>query len=679
MWLVFVLACAPTDRVPKEDSAIATVEGDCIAFPWKCDDDGDGYAEMDADCDDVDASINPGATEICDGIDNNCDGYIDEDLTAPFYADLDEDGFGDPDASLHACEQPTGYLENSTDCNDAEPLSFPGNPEICDSLDNNCDGQIDEGVSNTYFADADADGFGDVNSPQVSCETPSGYVSDSSDCDDTTGTVNPAEPEVCDEHDNDCNGFVDDGVTIPFYADFDADGWGDADVTQDACALPTGYATESGDCDDSNPYVSPDGMEVCNSIDDDCDSLIDEDAADALTYYADADGDTYGDAAVTTSGCTLPAGYVTNTLDCDDGLASVSPVSDEVCNDIDDDCDGSVDEADAIDGSTWYLDYDSDGYGGTLITAVACDAPAHYVASADDCDDTESGVNPGATEVCNGIDDDCDGTLDNGAPGTVWYRDADSDGYGDLAATTTDCTAPAGYVADATDCDDGVAAVNPAATEVCDGTDDDCNGIIDDGAAGSYTFYADADADGYGDSSTTIIDCAAPSGYVSNDDDCDDGDAAVHAASAETCDGADEDCDGAIDNGGVCPCDTETHGSSTYLFCAGSTDWNSANTACRSYGYELITIDDASENTFAVDEGISRGWTANAWVAWIGLNDQASEGSYVWSSGGGSGYTNWNSGEPNNSGNEDCTELYTAYTWNDLPCSYSLQYICEVE
>ena len=108
--------------------------------------------------------------------------------------------------------------------------------------------------------------------------------------------------------------------------------------------------------------------------------------------------------------------------------------------------------------------------------------------------------------------------------GAVWYSDSDGDGYGDAAVGVSDCAAPAGTVADATDCDDASAGVYPGATETCDGEDDDCDGATDeDSASDAATWYGDDDEDGFGSASDTARSCAAPTGYVAMSTDCDRG------------------------------------------------------------------------------------------------------------------------------------------------------------
>ena len=107
------------------------------------DSDGDGFSECEGDCDDFNSAINPGATEVCDGIDNNCDGTIDEGVTTAFYADADGDGFGDASDTVEDCTAPTGYVTDNTDCDDTNATIYPGAPELCDGLDNDCDGDCE--------------------------------------------------------------------------------------------------------------------------------------------------------------------------------------------------------------------------------------------------------------------------------------------------------------------------------------------------------------------------------------------------------------------------------------------------------------------------------------------------------------------------------------------------------
>ena len=334
-----------------------------------------------------------------------------------------------------------------------------------------------------------------------------------------------------------------------------------------------GFTTDEGDCDDEDAAISPDAAETCNGIDDDCDGSTDEaGAAGESAWYADADADTYGDAEVETIACDAPAGFVADATDCDDTSDLWHPGAEESdCADPNDyNCDGSV----------GYANADGDGF-------AACQ----------DCDDGDAAGNPDASETCNGIDDDCDGSIDgvDEVTWTTWYADRDGDTYGDSATSVAACAQPGGYLADATDCDDGDATVYPGAPETCDGQDEDCDGVADGTDEVTWTtWYADRDGDTYGDPATAVsscstlsgvsvggdcndasadwhpgapeTDCADPSDYNCDGvvvyadadadtfaacEECDDTDPAVNPDAVETCNGVDDDCDGAIDNGAV--------------------------------------------------------------------------------------------------------------------------------
>ena len=336
--------------------------------------DGDGY-DSESDCDDADPDVHPDATEVCDEVDNNCDGFVDEGLTSTFYVDADADGYGSEEESIGACSEPEGFADNTDDCDDLDARAHPGAAEVCDGIDNDCDALTD---------DADDD--------------------------------------------------VDLATAERWFTDADGDGFGDADAYVLACDPPSGTVYDDNDCDDTDPLQNPEAEEVCNGEDDDCDYTADEDdAVDALTWYADADSDGFGDAATTTIACEAPDGYGSDATDCDDGDATQFPGADEVCNGEDDDCEGDVDEADAVDAGTWYTDADGDGYGDPATAEVACDAPSGSVSDDTDCDDDDEEVNPGATEVCDAIDNDCDATtLEDGM---VTY--VDSTGSFDVSSSFT--------------------------------------------------------------------------------------------------------------------------------------------------------------------------------------------------------------------------------------------------
>ncbi len=187
--------------------------------------------------------------------------------------DGDGDGFGDWSRPVLRCATPIDSLAPN-DCNDGNAAAWPGLGESCDSVDNDCDGAIDEGLAARLFADQDGDGHGDPNLWFDGCARP-GFVADANDCNDLDPTVHADRAEACDHKDNDCDGNIDDGVLSMYYRDADGDGFGNPENSLEACAAPPGFVIEQSDCDDTRPSVSPQGVEACNGLDDDCDGNID--------------------------------------------------------------------------------------------------------------------------------------------------------------------------------------------------------------------------------------------------------------------------------------------------------------------------------------------------------------------------------------------------------------------
>ncbi|MFT5679274.1 MAG: hypothetical protein ACI8RZ_000178 [Myxococcota bacterium] len=317
-----------------------------------------------------------------------------------------------------------------------------------------------------------------------------------------------------------------------------------------------GFTIEDGDCNDSDPMLHPDALELCDAVDNNCNGIVDEDGwEDAPVWYADTDGDDHGDINQSVSACGQPEGYVSDTLDCDDSDSTVYTGADEVCDGVDNDCDGNIDEGTATDILTWHKDSDGDGYGTPFDTVVACEAPSGYVANGEDCDDFDVSVAPDQPEVCDGLDNDCDGLFDDedgyitDAP--TWYLDDDTDGFGISGTTLIACDAPIGYADNTDDCDDTTTTTNPDADEVCgDGEDNNCDGNIDEESAPEHIdWYIDADADGFGDDTlATVFQCDQPTGYTAHPGDCNDDDATINPQVGEIWyDGIDQNCDGASD------------------------------------------------------------------------------------------------------------------------------------
>jgi hypothetical protein len=598
---------------PDADEVCNTIDDDCDGLSddadpsvdpstyedWHRDADGDTYGAAAVfasscaapagtvvsanDCNDGNAAVNPGATEVCNTIDDDCDGRTDDadgsldpGSTTEWHADDDGDGFGAPAVVDASCAPGPDEVADGTDCDDGSAAVFPGANEVCNSIDDDCDALVDDADPDIdgrtkvpWYADADTDGYGDPSRSRNACAPGPGEVGDDTDCDDGDASVNPGATEVCNAVDDDCDGLSDDSDPsvdpssyTPWHPDADGDGYGDADVSDPSCAPGPGLIADGADCDDADPAVNPSAVEVCNTIDDDCDARTDDadpslDASTTSPWYADVDGDGYGDVDNVASSCAPGLGYVGDDTDCDDFDRAVNPGATEVCNEYDDDCDALIDdEDDTLDPSTGvdlYADADADGFGDPTVSIMACAETVEWLLDDHDCDDTDPLVNPDATEVCNTIDDDCDGRADEGLPFRPWYADVDEDGYGDPTASVIDCAPPSGYLDDDGDCDDADPAINPLATEVCDGIDNDCDALTDDADptldVGTLApWYADVDADGFGDPTSTTDACAPPSGFVGDDTDCDDSDAAVFPGAVEVCNGYDDDCDLAVDD-----------------------------------------------------------------------------------------------------------------------------------
>lgn len=516
-------------------SVIADADGDGV----------DAVACGGADCDDTNPNRYPGNTEVCDMAD------VDEDCDPTTFGNKDSDGDGF--VSAECCNDDGGTLNCGDDCSDSRRDMRPGFAETCDFLDNDCDGDVDEGAVVSGFADEDRDLHGDMTRPMEACPGTNGFALEGDDCNDEDPEVHGAQLEICDGKDNNCNGMIDEApAAVTWYPDDDGDGYGvdDGVRTVVSCEPVPDYSLRASDCDDADRFKNPGAEEQCNGIDDDCDGVADFRIGPG--NLEDDDGDGIADATCGGS-------------DCDDADPSVYPGAPELCDGIDNDCDGVADGADAM--ALWYLDLDGDGFGDESMPAIEdCDPQPARVPRGGDCDDSSAAIRPGVSDVCDGVDQDCDGDVDENAFREAYYTDADDDEFGTGAVVEFRCIDGPNLARNPGDCDDGNADTYPTAMEICDSEDNDCDDVTDEDAP--MMFWPDVDGDGHGAIGSTPIEvCGMPMGFAPIDDDCDDGDGANFPGNTEVCDLRDNDCNSMVDDGADASC-VVTNGSGS---CSGGT------------------------------------------------------------------------------------------------------------
>jgi len=448
-----------------------------------------------------------------------------------FYQDSDNDGYGNAAVSQSGCTPIAGYVTNSTDCNDNNNQIHPGAVDVPgNGIDEDCNGFDAPLQMGIYEFAATVDcATQDVAATNAGTNfTFSNFEAQGTACASGGGVFNRSGWNTTAILDlNQYNQFTISGVnctnlnlnklalnqrtsttggtptifvrsSLDNYAtDIDtlASGWNGNIMFADTINLPAAFSNVSSvtfrfyviNQATSTSTLRMDNVSVWgNTI-----------TITPTLFYADQDGDGFGNLNLDTLLCNAPAGYVSNSSDCNDNDALVNP------------------------NTVWYQDSDNDQVGNTAVSQVSCTQPAGYVLTDGDCNDNDAGIT---------------------AP-TMYYSDNDQDGFGDDATGTLFCQAPVNLIPIGGDCDDNNNAINPNATEICDGLDNNCNGQEDEGLT-FVNYYFDGDSDGFGIGNPTVS-CSPIAGYATQTGDCDDSNNSVYPGATDTeGNGIDENCDG---------------------------------------------------------------------------------------------------------------------------------------
>lgn len=448
-----------------------------------------------------------------------------------YYQDLDNDGYGNAAVTQTGCSPIAGYVTNSTDCNDNNNQIHPGAVDIAgNGIDEDCNGfdaplqlgiyqfaaTVDCATQDVAATNAPANvTFSNFDAQGTACAAGGGVFNRS-------GWNTTAILDL-----NQYNQFTVSGINCTnlnlgklalnhrtsstggtptifvrssldnYSSDIDtiASSWNGNVALADTVILPAAFANVSSVT--FRFYVINQATSTSTLRMDNVSVWGNQISITPQLFYADQDGDGFGDASLDTLVCNPPAGYVANNTDCNDADALVNP------------------------NTIWYQDLDNDQVGNTAVSQTSCTQPAGYVLTDGDCNDNDANIT---------------------AP-TMYYVDFDQDGYGDEATGVLFCQAPVNLIAIGGDCDDNNNAINPAATEICDGIDNNCNGQEDEGLT-FLNYYFDGDNDGYGIGNPTVS-CTPITGYATLTGDCDDSNNAINPGATDTeGNNIDENCDG---------------------------------------------------------------------------------------------------------------------------------------